>query len=68
MIDLKVLRENPDAVRASQRARGDDEGAVDALLSAGVGLSMAYGSRCTSGQSCDPNVLARSHCPPGRTV
>jgi seryl-tRNA synthetase len=34
MIDLKVLRENPDRVRASQRARGEDEGAVDVLISA----------------------------------
>lgn len=34
MIDLKTLRENPDAVRASQRARGEDEGVVDALLAA----------------------------------
>jgi seryl-tRNA synthetase len=34
VIDLKALRENPDAVRASQRARGEDEGLVDALLSA----------------------------------
>ncbi|MBM7771169.1 seryl-tRNA synthetase [Actinokineospora baliensis] len=34
MIDLKVLREDPDAVRASQRARGEDPTAVDALLSA----------------------------------
>lgn len=34
MIDLKTLRDNPDAVRASQRARGEDEGVVDALLSA----------------------------------
>ncbi len=33
MIDLKLLRENPDAVRASQRARGEDAGLVDALLS-----------------------------------
>lgn len=32
MIDLKLLRENPDAVRASQRARGEDPGLVDALL------------------------------------
>ncbi len=35
VIDLKVLRENPEAVRASQRARGEDPGAVDALLAAG---------------------------------
>ncbi|GGS17992.1 MULTISPECIES: serine--tRNA ligase [Actinokineospora] len=34
MIDLKVLREDPETVRASQRARGDDPAAVDALLSA----------------------------------
>ncbi|MGV0602546.1 serine--tRNA ligase, partial [Mycolicibacterium pulveris] len=32
MIDLKLLRENPDVVRASQRARGEDPGLVDALL------------------------------------
>ena len=34
MIDLKLLRENPDVVRASQRARGEDPGLVDALLDA----------------------------------
>ncbi|MFW5470587.1 serine--tRNA ligase [Knoellia sp. CPCC 206435] len=34
MIDLKLLRENPDRVRASQRARGEDEGVVDAVLAA----------------------------------
>src|ERR687894_2746325 len=34
MIDLKVLREDPDRVRASQRARGGDETAVDALVAA----------------------------------
>ncbi|CAN3131443.1 serine--tRNA ligase [Mycobacterium sp. smrl_JER01] len=34
MIDLKVLRDNPDAVRASQRARGEDPGLVDALAEA----------------------------------
>jgi seryl-tRNA synthetase len=34
VIDLRTLRENPDAVRASQRARGEDEGLVDSLLSA----------------------------------
>ncbi len=32
MIDLKLLRDNPDVVRASQRARGEDPGLVDALL------------------------------------
>jgi seryl-tRNA synthetase len=34
VIDLRTLRENPDLVRASQRARGENEGLVDALLSA----------------------------------
>ncbi len=34
MIDLKQLREHPDVVRASQRARGEDSGLVDALLRA----------------------------------
>ncbi|MBB2770315.1 MULTISPECIES: serine--tRNA ligase [Mycolicibacterium] len=34
MIDLKFLRENPDAVRASQRSRGEDPALVDALLDA----------------------------------
>jgi len=36
VIDLKLLRENPDAVRASQRARGEDSGLVDALLEADI--------------------------------
>ncbi|CAM3125485.1 serine--tRNA ligase [Skermania piniformis] len=34
MIDLKLLREDPDAVRASQRARGEDPELVDTLLTA----------------------------------
>ncbi|MCI3931716.1 serine--tRNA ligase [Streptomyces sp. AN091965] len=34
MIDLRLLREDPDRVRASQRARGEDVGLVDSLLSA----------------------------------
>ncbi|SEH57339.1 seryl-tRNA synthetase [Mycolicibacterium rutilum] len=34
MIDLKLLRENAEAVRASQRARGEDPSLVDALLEA----------------------------------
>ncbi|MGB5151323.1 MAG: serine--tRNA ligase [Mycobacterium sp.] len=34
MIDLKLLRDDPDRVRASQRARGEDPGRVDALLAA----------------------------------
>ncbi|HVK26308.1 MAG TPA: serine--tRNA ligase [Actinokineospora sp.] len=34
MIDLRVLREDPETVRASLRARGEDAAAVDSLLSA----------------------------------
>ncbi|APH00277.1 serine--tRNA ligase [Janibacter indicus] len=34
MIDLKFLRDQPEAVRASQRARGEDESLVDAVLAA----------------------------------
>jgi seryl-tRNA synthetase len=34
VIDLRLLREDPDRVRASQRARGDAESAVDTLLAA----------------------------------
>src|SRR5450756_1727526 len=34
VIDIKLLRDQPDAVRASQRARGEDEGIVDAILGA----------------------------------
>ena len=34
MIDLKLLRENPDAVRRSQVSRGEDPALVDVLLAA----------------------------------
>jgi seryl-tRNA synthetase len=34
VIDLRLLRDDPDRVRASQRLRGEDEGLVDALLAA----------------------------------
>ncbi|MFC5370856.1 serine--tRNA ligase [Arcanobacterium bovis] len=34
MIDIRIIRENPEAVRASQRARGADESVVDVILSA----------------------------------
>ncbi|GIH24934.1 serine--tRNA ligase [Acrocarpospora phusangensis] len=33
MIDLRTLRDDPDRLRASQRARGEDDSIVDALLS-----------------------------------
>jgi seryl-tRNA synthetase len=34
VIDIKLLREDPDLVRASQRARGEDEAIVDAIRAA----------------------------------
>ena len=34
MIDLKLLRDDPETVRASQRSRGEDEGVVDAVRAA----------------------------------
>jgi seryl-tRNA synthetase len=34
VIDLRLLRDDPETVRASQRARGDDESLVDAALAA----------------------------------
>ena len=34
MIDLKALRENPDAFRSSQKVRGEDQSIVDKLLAA----------------------------------
>jgi len=34
VIDIKLLRDQPDAVRVSQHARGEDEGIVDEILKA----------------------------------
>jgi seryl-tRNA synthetase len=36
VIDLKLVRDNPDAVRRSQRTRGEDDSVVDALLETDV--------------------------------
>ena len=41
MIDLRLLREDPERVRASQRARGEDPALVDALLAADQGRRAA---------------------------
>jgi len=43
VIDLRLLRENPDLVRASQRARGESEAAVDELLRADEARRAAVG-------------------------
>ena len=34
MIDIKLVRETPNVVRASQKARGEDPAIVDAILAA----------------------------------
>ncbi|MBB5870930.1 seryl-tRNA synthetase [Allocatelliglobosispora scoriae] len=43
MIDLRLLRDDPDLFRASQRARGDAESSVDRLLSADEARRAAVG-------------------------
>lgn len=49
VIDLKLMRDDPDAVRRSQQARGEDPALVDALLAADVArrsaISVADGLR-----------------------
>jgi seryl-tRNA synthetase len=54
VIDLKILRESPDLVRASQRTRGADEALVDALLAADerrrAAISLADGLRAEQKQ------------------
>ena len=54
MIDLKLLREDPDAVRRSQLTRGEDPALVDALLTADAArraaISAADPARRTEGR------------------
>ncbi len=47
MIDLKVLREDPDAVRRSQVSRGEDPALVDTLLAADAARRSAISSADT---------------------
>ena len=44
MIDLKLLRDNPDAVRESQKKRGEDPTLVDTLLAADTARRTAISS------------------------
>ncbi len=44
MIDIRLLRENPDLVRRSQQARGEDPGVVDAILAADEARRLALTS------------------------
>jgi len=47
VIDLKLLRENPDVVRRSQRARGEDPSLVDVLADADAARRAAISSADT---------------------
>ena len=47
VIDLKLLRENPDAVRRSQLSRGEDPALVDALLEADIARRAAISAADT---------------------
>jgi seryl-tRNA synthetase len=74
VIDLKLLRDDPDRVRASQRARGEDPGLVDVLLDAdakrravisaadGLRAEQKAASRQVGGASAEdrPALLARA--------
>ena len=44
VIDIRLLREDPDTVRASQRARGEDESVVDAIRAADERRRRALGA------------------------
>jgi seryl-tRNA synthetase len=63
VIDLRLLREDPDAVRASQRARGEDEGLVDAALAADLRrrTSLADFERQRADQKAFGKQVARAH-------
>ena len=58
MIDLKVLRENPDVVRNSQKLRGEDVAVVDQLIAADAAARTAL----TEFESlrAEQNVLSKS--------
>ncbi|MGA8547483.1 MAG: serine--tRNA ligase [Mycobacterium sp.] len=58
MIDLKLLRENPDAVRRSQTSRGEDPALVDRLLAADTARRSAI-SRADSLRA-DQKVVSRA--------
>ena len=58
MIDLKVLRENPEAVRQSQKVRGEDVTVVDQLLAADEARRVATTEFETL--RAEQNVLSKS--------
>ena len=63
MIDLKLLRDNPDVARESQRTRGEDPALID-QLSAAVERCGLPPRRLPSGAGHDAMAVA-SLCPVG---
>ena len=58
MIDLKVLRDNPDLVRNSQKVRGEDTAVVDQLIQADAAARTAISEFETI--RAEQNVLSKS--------
>ena len=58
MIDLKLLREDPDAVRRSQVSRGEDPALVDALLTADAARRSAIST--ADSLRADQKVVSKS--------
>ncbi len=58
MIDLKFVRDNPDAVRTSQRMRGEDPALVDVLLEADLARRSAVAT--ADNLRAEQKVLGRS--------
>jgi seryl-tRNA synthetase len=58
VIDLKLLREDPDAVRRSQASRGEDPELVDALLKADTARRVAIAKADSS--RADQKVVSRA--------
>ena len=69
MIDLRLVRDDPERVRETQRARGEDPGAVDRLLAADAARREAVSraddlrAETNSGQQGDPVRVARTSGP-----
>ena len=58
MIDLKLLRDNPDAVRESQKKRGEDPALVDTLLAADTARRTAISS--ADSLRADQKIVSRA--------
>jgi seryl-tRNA synthetase len=67
VIDLKLLRDDPERVRASQRARGEDAALVDALLAADEARRAAVSAADTlRGAQKEVSAAVRSASPEER--